>query len=61
MTEYESAIKYFERKLRNFEKSLIAADKRGDEGAVIGLRKKMEHYREALKALKGVEHGTENI
>lgn len=52
MTE---TIKYFERKIRNFEKSLIAADQRGDEGAIRGLRAKMEHYRVALKAMREVE------
>ena len=30
----EEAVKYFERKIRNFEKSMGAADRRGDDGAV---------------------------
>ena len=55
MTPREEAIKYFERKLRSSERNLEQADKRGDEGAIVGLRKKMEHFREALRALKGVE------
>ena len=49
----EDAIKFFERKLRNCEKHLATADRRGDEGAVAGLRRKMEIYRMALRALKG--------
>lgn len=52
MTPREEAIKYFERKLRSSERSLEQADRRGDVGAVMGLRKKMEHYREALKAMR---------
>lgn len=55
MTPREEAIKYFERKLRCSERSLEQADRRGDDGAIMGLRKKMEHFREALRALKGVE------
>lgn len=49
------SIKYFERKIRNFEKSLIVADQRGDEGAVRGLRAKLEHFRNAVRALREVE------
>ena len=49
----DEAVKYFSRKLRNFEKSLETADRRGDDGAVMGLRRKMEIYRLALRALKG--------
>lgn len=48
----EEAVKYFERKIRNFEKSMGAADRRGDDGAVAGLRRKMEIYRLALRALQ---------
>lgn len=55
MTPREEAIKYFERKLRSSERNLEQADKRGDEGAIVGLRKKMEHFREALRALREVE------
>lgn len=51
----EDAIKYFERKLRNLEKSMETADRRGDEGAVAGLRRKMEIFRMALRALKAEE------
>lgn len=51
----EDAIKYFERKLRNFEKSMETADRRGDEGAVAALRRKMEIFRMALRALKAEE------
>jgi len=49
----EEAVKFFSRKLRNFEKSLEVADRRGDDGAVTGLRRKMEIYRMALRALRG--------
>lgn len=48
----EDAIKFFERKLRNCEKHLATADRRGDDGAVTGLRRKMEIYRMALRAQK---------
>lgn len=51
MNPREEAIKYFERKLRSSERNLEQADRRGDEGAIMGLRKKMEHYREALRAM----------
>lgn len=51
----DDAIKYFERKLRNFEKSMETADRRGDEGAVAALRRKMEIFRMALRALKAEE------
>ena len=48
-------IKYFERKLRSFERNLVTADQRGDTEAIQGLRTKMEHFRNALKALREVE------
>lgn len=56
MSEQSESIKYFERKIHSLEKSMVAADRRGDEGAVAGLRKKMIHYRQALKALREVEN-----
>ena len=48
----EDAIKFFERKIRNCEKHLATADRRGDDGTVAGLRRKMEIYRLALRALQ---------
>lgn len=51
----DDAIRYFDRKLRSCEKSMAVADRRGDEGAVAGLRRKMEIFRMALRALKAEE------
>lgn len=48
----EEAAKYFERKIRNFGKSMAAAMRRGDEGAAQGLKRKAEIYEQALKALR---------
>ena len=55
----EDAIKYFKRKLEQTEKNLVTADRRGDSGAVQNLRKKMDHYRLALKALESYDRKPE--
>lgn len=45
-------IEWFKKQIGKAARSLDQAERRGDEEAIKGLRKKMEHYRAAIAALK---------
>lgn len=51
-----SSIEYFKKQLGRLRRSLYQAEMRNDREAIEGLRNKMRHYREALKALEEAKH-----
>ena len=48
-------IRYFEKQLKNLDYALYHADRRKNEKEVRDIRYKMEHFREAIKAMRTVE------
>lgn len=48
-------IRYFEKQLKKLDYALLHADRRNSEEEVQNIRKKMEHYRAAIKAITRLE------
>lgn len=48
-------MKYFEKQLKKLDYALYHAGRRNNEKEVRDIRCKMEHFREAIKALRTVE------